>query len=49
MVSDLQIAKIILEKIFQRTDSFFFRVFCYLPNELGICPKGPSHGEQVNM
>lgn len=49
MVSHLQIAKIILEKIFQRTDSFIFRAFSYLPDQLGICPKGSSHGEPVNV
>lgn len=49
MAFDLQIAKIILGKDFQRIDAVIFRAFSYLYSQLGICPMGSSQGELVNM
>lgn len=49
MAFDLQIAKIILGKDFQRIDAVIFRAFSYLYSQLGICPMGSSQGELANV
>lgn len=49
MAFDLQIAKNILGKDFQKMDAVIFRVFSYLAGLLVIFLMGSSYGELVNV
>lgn len=49
MTFDLQIAKNILGKDFQKIDAVIFRAFSYLADHLGICLMGSFYGKLVNV